>query len=224
MAAKNWAQAQIWTNADLSQTTLTSAYTDTKTLDNVCYELVAALTAEVTVTFSAGSAETDTVTINGFATTIAGTGVAATDAAAMIKAINANGNLQNVVVATQGSTTAKVFIQSLATGTGGNAYTATKSGTNMAITGGGTFVAGTAPTGSFDLQCSLDYTTTLSGIETLNPGHWVSVPLSATPSLSGASSNIMIAVNQIPGRWLRLVYTSVSGAGLVNGYISAKGI
>jgi hypothetical protein len=114
----------------------------------------------------------------------------------------------------------------LATGSTGTSYTISVTGTNLTLTSGGTtFVSGTAPTGTFSVQTCLDYQTTLGNTANANfPGNWVTIPLSAIPTVSGASTVIEIAFNQIPAPWIQVVWTNGSGAGLLNGYIYGKAV
>ena len=58
----------VLSNADLSQATLTSLVTDTPYVDNFVVQIDYATTAAgIAMAFSNGSAETDTLTIQGYA-------------------------------------------------------------------------------------------------------------------------------------------------------------
>ncbi len=77
--------------------------------------------------------------------------------------------------------------------------------------------------GTFDLQWSPDYALG-SGSTVLNAGTWFSVPLSGTTNPSGSAATTSIFVNQIPGPYLRVVFTRVSGTGALTGYITGKAV
>lgn len=79
------------------------------------------------------------------------------------------------------------------------------------------------PTGTFDLQCSLDYQVG-SGSTVLNSGTWSSIPLSSVVNPSGSASNTIIYIIEMPAPFLRLVYTRTSGTGTLTAYISGKAI
>jgi len=79
------------------------------------------------------------------------------------------------------------------------------------------------PTGSFDVQGSMDYALG-SGSTVLNAGTWTSIPLSGLVNPAGSASNIPISITEFPFPYIRLVYTRVSGTGTLNAYISAKAV
>lgn len=66
------------------------------------------------------------------------------------------------------------------------------------------------PTGTFDLQGSLDQV------------NFVSITLPSTPSLAGAATSILIDCNQLSFPYLRVVYTRVGGSGSLAIYASGK--
>lgn len=76
------------------------------------------------------------------------------------------------------------------------------------------------PTGTFDLQGSLDY----SPGPFANTGNWISVTLPVAPVAAGAASQILLDLNQLSFPWVKIVYTRSSGTGTLNGYISGKAI
>lgn len=51
---------------------------------------------------------------------------------------------------------------------------------------------------------------------------WQALPVSPTPSVAGVSTVVLINLNQLPFPYVRPVYTTVSGTGTCDGYISAK--
>lgn len=84
-------------------------------------------------------------------------------------------------------------------------------------------VTTTNSTGSFSVQASLDYEQG-NGLENARTGNWVTLTLGGgTPSVSGANDNIMIYLNQLPYRAIRLAYTStVAGTGTANIFVMSK--
>lgn len=77
--------------------------------------------------------------------------------------------------------------------------------------------------GTFKVQASLDYEAGNS-LNNARTGNWVDLTLSGTPSLSSANDNIIINLNQVPFRAIRLVYTRTSGTGTVDIYVMNKSI
>lgn len=77
-------------------------------------------------------------------------------------------------------------------------------------------------TGTFSIQGSNDYQAA-DGLNSAATGNWVTLTLSGTPVAAGANDNIMLTLNQLPFRAIRLVYVSaVAGTGTCNCYIVAK--
>ena len=77
-------------------------------------------------------------------------------------------------------------------------------------------------TGTFAVQGSNDYQAA-DGLTTSATGNWVSLTLSGSPTAAAANDNIMITLNQLPFRAIRLIYTAnVAGTGTCNCYIVAK--
>ncbi len=71
------------------------------------------------------------------------------------------------------------------------------------------------PTGTFDVQISLDPT---------NLG-WTSVPFSPLPTApAGAAGNNYFEINQSTGGFVRLLYTRVSGTGNLKAKIAIKAV
>ena len=75
------------------------------------------------------------------------------------------------------------------------------------------------PTGTFSVQVSNSYD------PITNPNAvFVILPLSPTPVASGSSGVLGIDINQSGFKWIKLVYTNISGTGTLNGYVSGKSI
>lgn len=81
-------------------------------------------------------------------------------------------------------------------------------------------VATGSPTGTFAVQTSLDFD---PNTPTVTPT-WTSLQLSGTPALTGSGDTILITLNQLPGPYIRTVYTRSAGTGSCNINISAKEI
>ncbi len=81
------------------------------------------------------------------------------------------------------------------------------------------------PTGTFAVQGSVDYNPgqPQSG-GGQNAGHWTAIPLSPPPIASGSADQILMNLDQLAFPWIRVVYTNVSGTGVLTGYISAKSL
>jgi hypothetical protein len=75
--------------------------------------------------------------------------------------------------------------------------------------------------GTFDVEGSLDYFQDIYG-NVVNAGNWVPITLSPVPTLAGANKQILLDLNQLSFPWIRVTYTSTSGAGTLDAYISAK--
>lgn len=78
--------------------------------------------------------------------------------------------------------------------------------------------------GTFYVEASLDYQPTDAVNGPANAGNWVALTLSATPTLASANDTIMINLNQLPFKAVRLGYTRTSGTGTAVIYIMAKQI
>lgn len=79
------------------------------------------------------------------------------------------------------------------------------------------------PTGTFAVQVSGDHTQDQEG-NVLVPGHWVTLTLSPSPAAAGAANDIGIDLNQLGAPYLRVVYTNASGTGVLNAFVSGKGL
>jgi hypothetical protein len=77
------------------------------------------------------------------------------------------------------------------------------------------------PTGTFQVQISIDYAQDNNGNVT-NPGNWDNMALSPTPVAAGASGIIYVDIIDTSAPWIRLQYTNASGTGTLNAFITAK--
>lgn len=79
------------------------------------------------------------------------------------------------------------------------------------------------PNGTFDVQVSGDHVEDQEG-NVIVAGHWVSLVLSPAPVAAGAALDIGIDCNQLGAPWIRVVYTNTSSVGVLNGFVSGKGL
>lgn len=79
------------------------------------------------------------------------------------------------------------------------------------------------PTGTFDVQVSGDHREDQEG-NVLVAGHWISLVLSPVPAAAGSANDIGIDLNQLGAPWIRVVYTNASGTGVLNAFVSGKGL
>lgn len=68
------------------------------------------------------------------------------------------------------------------------------------------------PTGDFEVQGSL------------NEIAWEALPLSPAPAAAGAADQALIDMNQLSYPFIRVVYTATSGTGVLNMWISGRGV
>ena len=90
-----------------------------------------------------------------------------------------------------------------------------------------------SPVGSFQVQVSADYSQDIMG-NVLNAGNWSPIILEyiptggtltiATSIPTPVGSPIYVDLNQTSAPYIRVVYTSSSGTGTLNAYITAKEI
>lgn len=89
-----------------------------------------------------------------------------------------------------------------------------------------------APVGTFSVQISADYAQDSEG-NIQNPGNWISiiftywngtifVTSNSIPTTVGSPIYLDLALLSAP--WIRFVYTSVSGSGTLNSFITAKSV
>lgn len=79
------------------------------------------------------------------------------------------------------------------------------------------------PTGTFTVQTSTDHEEDNQGNVHV-AGTWITIPLSSSITAAGSPDDAKIAINQIDGSYLRLVYTRASGSGALNMFINGKEI
>ena len=79
------------------------------------------------------------------------------------------------------------------------------------------------PTGSFSVQISSDHEQDINGNVQV-PGNWVSLPLNPAISASGSGDDAYVDLNQLSAQYMRVTYTAVSGSGVLDGIIVAKGV
>jgi hypothetical protein len=209
--------SKAFASVDMAQATQTSKIVSTQNNTNVGIQINLDTTAFGTITISGGSGAI-TATIN--STPVSGITWATSDtatAAALVTAINGNGILAATVVAS--SVAGVVTILSKALGAGGNAYTLAASGTGVSVSGA-TFTAGTLPTGTFDIQGSLDYLAQIQGLVTT--ANWASITVDPVPAAAGAAAHFSINMGQTVYPFIRLVYTRVSGNGLLDCLVSVR--
>lgn len=80
---------------------------------------------------------------------------------------------------------------------------------------------GTSPLGSIVLEGSDDYTVNGAGAVS-NPGNWVTLPLSATPTVTGNADSGMIDVVSTAIHAIRIRYIRTSGVGTLNALVTGK--
>ena len=74
------------------------------------------------------------------------------------------------------------------------------------------------PTGTFSVQCSIDYNPQLQA------GTWTALTLSPSPAASGSASSALIDLNQLGSPYIRVQYTNASSTGTLNGWIAGKAV
>jgi hypothetical protein len=80
-----------------------------------------------------------------------------------------------------------------------------------------------SPSGTFDVQISNDHVQDPSGNIT-NAGNFISIPLSPAITATGTPNTAFIDVNQSGAIFIRVNYNRISGTGVLDAYISAKGV
>lgn len=87
-------------------------------------------------------------------------------------------------------------------------------------------VTTTNSTGTFSVQGSLDYTIDETVNNVSNPGNWITLKLAGgVPTISAASDQILIDLNQLSFNAVRLVYTStVAGTGTCDIFVMGRQI
>lgn len=77
------------------------------------------------------------------------------------------------------------------------------------------------PTGSFEIQVSIDHVEDAEGNVTV-PGNWVPLVFSSSPVASGQVGSIYLDIFGLSSPWVRGVYTNASGVGVLDGFICGK--
>lgn len=84
------------------------------------------------------------------------------------------------------------------------------------------------PSGSFDVQGSIDYNQGLpESAGSLNQGTWTSIPLTPAATVTGSSgaSNILANISLFTGfPYSRVVYTNSTGSGVFGVWVCAKSV
>lgn len=78
--------------------------------------------------------------------------------------------------------------------------------------------------GEFTVQASMDYDPGVNG-STAVTGNWIDLTLSGVPTVAAASDQILISMNQVPYKSLRIKYTpTVAGTGTCTILLMAKNV
>lgn len=197
------------TNLNGVATVITTALSGAGTCvwTGTCFEIISATTgagvaASATITLSANPSNLDTVTLNGTVITF----VSGTPSGSQVK-IGASkeatmANLQvflqastdtQLVKCTYSTTLAVTTITYGVVGTVGNAFTLTKSGANIAVSGGGTLTGGVQPStvgyatagAGTDISAQLGLTSATA--QALVPGYNAETPVACATALAAAS-------------------------------------
>jgi hypothetical protein len=78
-------------------------------------------------------------------------------------------------------------------------------------------------TGSFSIEASNDYEKAITG-DVTNPGTWAALPIGGTPVAAAANDIILVNLNQLPFKAIRVVYTATAGSGTCDIKLVAKQI
>lgn len=81
--------------------------------------------------------------------------------------------------------------------------------------------SGSAPSGSISVQVSNTYSQNADG-SVKNAGNWTSLTLSSSTTVSGNTGSGFIDIDATGAYAIRLVYTPISGTGLLQATIAAK--
>ena len=82
----------------------------------------------------------------------------------------------------------------------------------------------TDSTGSFVVEASDDYSVTADNV-IVNPGNWVTLTLSGSPTVAATNDIIGISMTQLPYLAIRLRYvSSTPGTGVCDAFITSKEI
>lgn len=79
------------------------------------------------------------------------------------------------------------------------------------------------PVGTFSVQVSMNFFEDING-NIVNPGTWISLPLSPAIAAAGSADSAYVDLNQLSAPYVRVVYTRTSGTGTLNVMINGKGV
>lgn len=86
-------------------------------------------------------------------------------------------------------------------------------------------VTTTNSTGTVVVEVSSDYVPTNDPLHKANSGIWAALTLDGTPTVAAANDSIVISLNQLPYKAIRLAYSSsIAGTGTADIYITAKAV
>lgn len=81
------------------------------------------------------------------------------------------------------------------------------------------------PTGTFNIQCSADYTPgTFPSDYPTNPGTWTTITLTTPITASGGPDNAYVDLTLISAPWIRLQYVPTSGTGSLSVWVTGKSL
>lgn len=78
------------------------------------------------------------------------------------------------------------------------------------------------PTGPFAVQISTDHQQDLEG-NVQNEGEWDELPISKNIEAFGVAGTANIEILKTSAPYIRIIYAAVSGSGVLNTFIAAKG-
>lgn len=78
------------------------------------------------------------------------------------------------------------------------------------------------PTGTFQIQGSVDYNPGGPLGPSANSGNWANLTLSPVPTAAGAPDTILIDMYGLSFPYIRVVYTRTSGTGTLNTWVDCK--
>lgn len=80
-----------------------------------------------------------------------------------------------------------------------------------------------APVGIFTVEVSMDYEPGRGpNSEPLNPGNWITLPITPSIVASGTPDVAFVDINQTGTSYIRARYTRTSGTGTANIFVTAK--
>lgn len=79
------------------------------------------------------------------------------------------------------------------------------------------------PTGTFQIEGSVDYNPGLPQTGAMNAGKWNALSLSPTPTTT-SSTSYLVNMNQLSFSWLRTVYTNSTGSGVLAIWVCGKSL